>query len=65
MQNIIRLFAKYKNGVLMHKIELKKDIQSMVDKIEVLEDIKSAEAQISQRTEISHREVKEKFARKS
>ena len=65
MQNIIRLFAKYKNGVLMHKIELKKDIQSMVDKIVVLEDIKSAEAQISQRTEISHREVKEKFARKS
>lgn len=39
--------------------------QSLVDKLEVLEDIKLAEEQIAQGMEISHREVKKKFAKRS
>ena len=39
--------------------------QSMVDKLEVLEDIKLAEEQINQGMEISHQEVKKKFAKRS
>ena len=39
--------------------------QSLVDKLEVLEDIKLAEDQIVQGMEISHQEVKKKFAKRS
>lgn len=39
--------------------------QSMIDKLEVLSDIKLAEAQLSQGKEISHKELKKKFTRKS
>jgi len=39
--------------------------QSLVDKLEVLEDIKLAEEQISQGMRISHQEVKKKFAKRS
>ena len=38
--------------------------QSLVDKLEVLEDIKLAEEQIVQGMEISHQEVKKKFAKR-
>ncbi len=41
------------------------EYQSMVDKLEVLEDIKSAEEQISQGKELSHKEVKKMFAKRS
>ena len=41
------------------------EYQSMVDKIEVLEDIKLAEAQIGQGLGISHREIKKKYSKKS
>lgn len=41
------------------------EYQQMVDKIEVLEDIKLAESQISQGLAVSHQEVKKKFAKKS
>jgi hypothetical protein len=37
----------------------------MFDKLEVIEDIKLAEAQLSQGKEISHKELKKKFARKA
>jgi antitoxin YefM len=40
------------------------EYQSMVDKIEVLEEIRSAEKQIDQGSGISHREVKKKFFKK-
>ncbi len=40
------------------------EYQSMVDKIEVLEDIKLAEEQINKGMAISHEEVKKNFARK-
>jgi len=39
--------------------------QSLVDKLEVLEDIKLAEGQIAQGIEIPHQEVKKKFAKRS
>lgn len=39
--------------------------QSLVDKLEVLEDIKLGEEQIVQGLEISHAEVKKKFAKKT
>lgn len=39
--------------------------QSLVNKLEVLEDIKLAEDQIAQGMEISHREVKKKFTKRS
>lgn len=39
--------------------------QSMVDKLEVLEDIKLGEKQIVQGLEISHTEVKKKFAKRT
>jgi antitoxin YefM len=41
------------------------EYQQMVDKLEVLEDIKLAESQISQGMAISHNDVKKKFAKKS
>lgn len=40
------------------------EYQSMVDKLEILEDIKLAEAQLSKGKEIAHRELKKKFAGK-
>jgi antitoxin YefM len=39
--------------------------QSLIDKLEVLEDIKLAEEQISQSMDVSHQEVKKKFAKRS
>ena len=36
----------------------------MVDKIEILEEIKMAEAQIDQRLEISHQKIKRKYSKK-
>lgn len=39
--------------------------QSLVDKLEVLEDIKLAEEQITQGMEITHQEVKKRFSKKS
>lgn len=39
------------------------DYQSMVDKLELLEDIKLSEDQIKKGDEILHDEVKEKFAK--
>ena len=40
------------------------EYQSMIDKIEVLEDIKLAEDQISKGMGISHEEVKKNFAKR-
>ena len=40
------------------------EYQSMVDKIEVLEDIRSAELQIDQGSGISHKEIKKKYSKK-
>lgn len=40
------------------------EYQSMVDKIEVLEDIRMAEEQIDKGLEISHKEVKKKFTKR-
>jgi hypothetical protein len=37
----------------------------MIDKLEVIEDVKLAEAQLSQGMEISHKELKKKFAKRS
>jgi prevent-host-death family protein len=37
------------------------EYESMVDKIEVLEEIKSAESQINKGLAVSHQEVKKKF----
>lgn len=39
--------------------------QSLINKLEVLEDIKLAEDQIAQGMEISHREAKKKFTKRS
>jgi prevent-host-death family protein len=39
--------------------------QSMVDKLEVLEDIKQAEEQIDMGMEITHQDVKKKFTKRS
>ena len=41
------------------------EYQAMVDKIEVLEDIKLAEVQIDKGLGISHREIKKKYSGKS
>ena len=41
------------------------EYQQMIDKIEVLEDIKLAESQISQGMAISHKDVRKKFAKRS
>jgi antitoxin YefM len=41
------------------------EYEAMMDKIEVLEDIKLAEEQISKGLEISHIEMKKKFAKRS
>jgi prevent-host-death family protein len=41
------------------------EYEAMVDKIEVLEDVKLAEEQISKGMEISHQDVKERFSKKS
>jgi prevent-host-death family protein len=41
------------------------EYQSMVDKIEVLEDIKLAETQIDQGLGISHLEIKKKYSKKA
>ena len=41
------------------------EYQSMVDKIEVLEDIRLAEAQIDQGLGISHHEIKKKYSKKA
>ena len=40
------------------------EYQSMVDKIEVLEDIRLSEAQIDQGLGISHNEIKKKYSKK-
>ena len=39
------------------------EYEAMVDKIEVLEDIKLAEEQISKGMEISHKDVKKRFSK--
>jgi hypothetical protein len=44
---------------------LSSKLQPIVDKLEVLEDIKLAEKQISRGRVISHQAVKEKFSEKS
>ena len=41
------------------------EYQSMVDKIEVLEDIRLSEAQIDQGLGISHNEIKKKYSKKT
>ena len=41
------------------------EYQSMVDKIEVLEDIRLSEAQIDQGLGISHNEIKKKYSKKA
>lgn len=41
------------------------EYEAMVDKIEVLEDIKVAEEQISKGMEISHQDVKKRFTKRS
>lgn len=41
------------------------EYQSLIDKLEILEDVKSAEEQISRGMEISHKDVKKKFVRRS
>ncbi|OGU37294.1 MAG: prevent-host-death family protein [Ignavibacteria bacterium GWB2_35_6b] len=41
------------------------EYEAMVDRIEVLEDIKSAEEQIGKGMEISHQEVKKRFSKRS
>ncbi len=40
------------------------EYQSIIDKIDVLEDIRLAEEQIKQGMEISHKEVKKRFVKK-
>lgn len=40
------------------------EYQSMINKLEILEDIKLAEAQIGAGKKISHREVKDKFSKR-
>lgn len=41
------------------------EYQQMIDKIEVLEDIKLAESQINQGMAISHKDVRKKIAKRS
>lgn len=41
------------------------EYQSMVDKIEVLEDIRLAETQIDEGLGISHQEIKKKYSKKN
>jgi len=41
------------------------EYQKMIDKIEILEDIKLAESQISYGLALPHKDVKKKFAKKS
>ncbi|MBZ0183617.1 MAG: type II toxin-antitoxin system Phd/YefM family antitoxin [Melioribacteraceae bacterium] len=41
------------------------EYQQMVDKIEVLEDIRLAESQINQGQGISHKDVKKRFAKRT
>jgi prevent-host-death family protein len=41
------------------------EYQQMIDKIEVLEDIKLAESQIGNGIAITHKDVRKKFAKKS
>ena len=41
------------------------EYQQMIDKIEVLEDIRLAETQISQGMAISHKDVRKKFAKRT
>lgn len=41
------------------------EYQQMIDKLEVLEDIKLAESQLNQGKGISHTDVKKKFAKRS
>lgn len=41
------------------------EYQQMVDKIEILEDVKLAESQINDGLAISHKDVKKKFNKKS
>ncbi|MDP3582676.1 MAG: type II toxin-antitoxin system Phd/YefM family antitoxin [Ignavibacteria bacterium] len=41
------------------------EYEAMLDKIEVLEDIKLAETQIGKGLEISHQDVKKRFAKRS
>jgi len=41
------------------------EYEAMIDKIEVLEDIKLAESQISSALEISHKDVKKNLAKRS
>ncbi len=41
------------------------EYEAMIDKIEVLEDIKLAEAQIKDGLEISHQNVKKRFSKRS
>lgn len=55
--------------VKMKKIELSKDLdvsecESLIDKIEVLEDIKLAESQINNGLEIPHQDVKKRFSKR-
>ena len=40
------------------------EYEAKIDKIEVLEDIKLAESQISKELEVTHRDVKKKFAKR-
>lgn len=40
------------------------EYESMIDKIEVLEDIKLAEAEIGEGLEISHQDVKKRFSKR-
>lgn len=49
------------SAILLDVIEY----QQMIDKIDVLEDIKLAEKQVSNGAAISHKNVRKKFAKKS
>jgi antitoxin YefM len=40
------------------------EYEALVDKVEILEDIKLAEAQVSKGLEISHQDLKKKFAKR-
>ena len=41
------------------------EYEALIDKIEVLEDIKRAETEVSNGSQISHRDVKKRFAKRS
>jgi len=41
------------------------EYEALIDKIEVLEDIKSAELQLSKGLEFSHQDLKKRFAKRS